>query len=126
MRVLVTGSRDWPAPGSVGEALISVASETRDSSLTVVHGGARGADTIAHNFCVAYPCFGNGVWVVEEVHRPSWSAQGKSAGMWRNRRMVDSGIGLVLAFIKDESRGATHCLEYATKAGVPSRVWRLP
>jgi hypothetical protein len=39
--------------------------------------------------------------------------------------MVASRPTGVLAFIHNNSRGATHCADYAEREGLPVRRWRL-
>lgn len=125
-RILVTGSRTWELQTAVWAAIGTAAQEftAHRLRLVIVHGGARGADMMAHEWTVKVPMFGM-VPVIEEVHRPSWELQGKGAGMWRNRRMVESGADVCLAFIRDSSAGATHCATYAEGAGIPVRYYRV-
>lgn len=122
MRILVTGSRDWPSEPLVWTWLDKTIAEfCRDSSVTIVHGGARGADTMAHNWCDSRPMYGQ-VFVIEEIHRAAWNGpQGRRAGIWRNRRMVDTGIDHCLAFIYNNSKGATNCADLAEHWDIPTR-----
>lgn len=117
MRVLVTGSRDWNSLEVIDEALGDVyAVMGRD--VTIVQGGARGADAIAA--ALAGTRFG---WLVEN-HPADWERYGKRAGFIRNIEMVKAGADVCLAFIKNESRGATHCADAAERAGIPTRRYR--
>ncbi|MFE9286657.1 SLOG family protein [Streptomyces olivaceus] len=123
-RVLVTGSRDWPAPETVWAALNEVRDEALITSrrLVVVHGACpRGADAHAVHWCKTANGFVNGV--TEEAHPANWDLEGKRAGFIRNARMVNLGADTVLAFIKDGSRGATHTARLADQAGIPVRRW---
>lgn len=115
MRVLVTGSRDWTDATVISRALSSIST---DEQITVVHGGAKGADILAGQFAQH---LGYSV----EVHEADWDTYGKRAGYIRNKKMVDLGADLCLAFIKNNSKGATICLDLADKAGIPTKVWRL-
>jgi hypothetical protein len=130
-RVLVTGSRSWPRSHVdwVNMALESAAEDARYAGaglLVVVHGGAAGADTMAHDWTVKNPLGGGWLPVVEEVHRPAWNSFRGGAGHRRNAQMVSQGADVCLPFIKDNSPGATGCLERAIAAGIPAPyVWRL-
>ena len=115
MRVLVTGSRNWTDATVISRALSSIPT---DEQITVVHGGAKGADSLAGQFAQH---LGYSV----EVHEADWDTYGKRAGYIRNKKMVDLGADLCLAFIKNNSKGATICLDLADKAGIPTKVWRL-
>jgi hypothetical protein len=113
-RILVTGSRDWDDWRTITTALIQA---RRDYSLgeiipTVVHGKARGADFLAAQ---AARKLG---WHVED-HPADWSAHRKAAGPLRNAKMVSDGADVCLAFIRNGSRGATHCADLAEKAAIP-------
>ena len=114
-RILVTGSRDWADENLIAGALLHEASRVPSSrGITVVHGTARGADTMANRVALHYE------WQVER-HPADWERHGKAAGYRRNAEMVALGADVCLAFIRDESRGATHCADAAEKAGIPVR-----
>lgn len=115
-RILVTGSRDWDLPWTVFDALRVIPLLTYSRPI-VVHGGAAGADAYADMFArkMGYQV---------EVHPAAWRANGvynPQAGLLRNRRMVERGANICLAFIKNGSRGATHCAGLAEEAGIEVR-----
>jgi YspA, cpYpsA-related SLOG family len=125
-RILVTGSRDWLERAALYHALRVACGEFQAHRLRliVVHGGCpSGADMMTHDWATAHPQYG-AVPVIEEIHRANWNGPaGKGAGPWRNRQMVDRGADVCLAFIRNQSRGATHCAEYAEKAGIEVRYY---
>jgi hypothetical protein len=129
-RVLVTGSRDWPKAWMVVFELAEAARDAENwgrGQLTVVHGACpTGADRTARNWVswVTAPG-GNSFPIIEEAHPAEWDLYGKAAGFIRNSQMVALGADLCLAFIKDKSRGATHCASEAYKAGIEVRTQRL-
>jgi len=112
-RILVTGSRDWPKPFSVYTYLgTAIVDNGMPMDVTIIHGGAKGADQFAGEFARQ--------WVYdEEVYPANWKGLGKRAGYARNAEMVAAGADICLAFIKNNSRGATMCAKLAEDAGIP-------
>lgn len=112
MKVLVTGSRHWSNRVVIGRAI-------SDTPATIlVHGGARGADTIAGEIART-------LGIEERVYPADWAAFGKSAGKNRNLRMLHcehlekEPIDLVLAFPLPDSIGTYHMIGLAVKAKIP-------
>ena len=118
-RVLVTGSRNWTNRATIKEAMIGVwETAMRPEEMVLVSGAnPKGADHIAEQ--VASDCG----WRIER-HPAQWDKWGKAAGVRRNTEMVESGVDVCIAFIKDRSKGATNCSQTAMRAGIETRVWR--
>lgn len=119
-RILITGSREWTDRDVIAYALGAIAQKYSRGRIVVVHGGARGADTIAGEVAAK-------MGIAVEVHpvtSEEWAAQPKRAGMIRNKRMVDLGAVQCVAFIINESPGATACAAMAERAGIPTKVFR--
>lgn len=116
-RVLVTGSRDWTLWATLEAALEAeqAIAEASGRPMVVVDGFARtGADAMAHAWAVR-----NGVAV--ERHPARWRANGvynPQAGLLRNRKMVELGADVCLAFIRSGSRGASHCARLAEESDI--------
>jgi YspA, cpYpsA-related SLOG family len=108
-RILVTGSRDWTDFAAIVEAL----RDWKATDAVLVEGGARGADRLAATIWRAW-----GLTV--EEHRADWDRHGRRAGYLRNQEMIAAGADVCLAFILDNSRGATHCANAAETAGIPT------
>lgn len=113
MRVLITGSRIFDDAYILNLALDGFCEEREvdKKSLTIVHGGARGADSLASLWAKK-----NGVEV--EVWKPDWDSYGRAAGIMRNQDMLNSGVDIVIAFPKGEARGTRDMMRRAKKEGV--------
>lgn len=114
-RVLVTISRSWRQWDQVREVLARL--HAHDPGTVLVHGAcARGDRDVA---VVWRDEFGG----ADEPWPADWSL-GRRAGALRNNQMVASRPDLVIAFIRNSSRGASQCLAAAQKAGLVTRVYR--
>lgn len=116
MRVLVTGSREFMARSRLRAELDTL--PRRD--LVIVHGGARGADSLAEQWALE-------VGVEVERHPAEWGRYGRAlAGHIRNQKMVDLGADLCIAFYKAgaENRGTKNCVTAACLKGIEIvEVW---
>ena len=116
-RVLVCGSRDWTDQYAIWCVLNGYRSN--GIGVTVINGGARGADSIASQWADlnGEPC---------ETYPANWKQHGKAAGPIRNQQMLDEGKPQeVWAFIAkplEESRGTYDMVTRARAAGIPTYV----
>lgn len=108
-KVLVSGGRDYQNR----EILFRVldASHAGTPIDQIIHGAARGADTLAQQWaddrgvrCLQFPA--------------DWKKDGKAAGPIRNRRMLLEEPDLVICF--PGGRGTADMRKAAHKAGVPT------
>ena len=84
----------------------------------LVHGDCpRGADRMAREWAAKNE-------VKEERHPADWNTLGKRAGFVRNTEMVNLGANVVYAYIRNNSRGATHTATLARDAGIPVVIRR--
>lgn len=121
-RVLITGSRDWDDGACIEAALEPY---TVDRTTVLVSGGCpTGADNLAEQI---WSGWGLSVerhpadWNVHDTRCPAWHhgmKVCKRAGFRRNLLMVDLGADICLAFIKDNSQGATMTAHIAEKASI--------
>lgn len=101
VKVLVTGSRDWIDPHPIERELKKLPPGT-----IVVHGGARGVDTIA-----GFVAKKLGLKVRE--YQARWQEYGRTAGPIRNREMLQKEhpdskgefVSVAIAFHKDPNLG---------------------
>lgn len=98
VKVLVTGSRDFSDYQMIYDALDSIYGTRPMSGMIVIHGNARGADTIADRWAVARSD-------VSVVRVPAdWNNDKKRGGPIRNRRMLELNPDIVLAFFQKDAK----------------------
>jgi len=120
-RILVCGDRNWRDKKRIEELLLKLCKElqiTSPNEIMIIHGGARGADSLAGE-------------VAQElgfrlrVYPAEWERYGKVAGPLRNTEMLEDGKpDLVLAFHPDlsKSKGTAHMVKIAKRKGVEVRL----
>ena len=106
MRVIIAGSRDVTDLKHVILAVHNSKFEVTE----IVSGAARGVDTLGE------------MWAEENnipvtLFPADWDKYGKSAGYKRNEEMAKHADGLI-AIRKNMSKGTTHMIDIATKAGL--------
>lgn len=117
-RILVTGSRDWTDEALVAKVLFGYWYEAgRSNDVVLVHGAAQGLDQMAASIWTK-----NGQHA--EAYPADWNLYGKRAGIIRNLKMIDLQPEHCFAFIKNQSRGASHCAAAADAAGIPTTIFR--
>jgi hypothetical protein len=118
MRVLICGSRTWDKPIPVDILVGGLASVYGSANVTIIHGAARGADSMASSAAHRHG-------VDCEDYPADWDGDGKAAGAIRNQRMLDGGNpDVVFAFTDDlaASRGTADMVRRARNAGLPVYV----
>jgi hypothetical protein len=116
VKILVCGSRTYTDAATL-RFVLSAWTFGREN-VTIIHGAARGADTLADQ------------WATEEaipVERyPADWKWGKAAGPIRNKQMLAEGRpDLVVAFLDkplNQSRGTWNMVKLAKAAGVPVHI----
>lgn len=127
IRLLVTGSREWPIERK-REVWIALDDAYRramnDRSIltldkvdvTLVSGACpRGVDAIAEDFAIQRD------WTVER-HPAAWDLHQKAAGFIRNQEMADLGADACVAMPLGRSPGTRDMIRRALKAGIPTTV----
>ena len=112
MKVLVCGDRLWNTYEPIHTRLARLPKDT-----VIIHGAARGADTLAWSAAINL-----GLQVISVP--AEWDKHGKKAGPIRNLKMLDMKPDLVIAFHKDLSRskGTLHTLQNALKREIRVEV----
>lgn len=111
MRILVTGSRTWTDRAVIRQAIVEELASQGGTRHVIVHGGALGADSYAD-------AIARELELVVECHPADWTGLGKRAGYVRNAEMVATNPDVCLAFIENESKGATMCASLAEASGI--------
>lgn len=119
MPLLITGSRNLTDKHR--DAIFSVLDKAvrdyvdehgEDADNTLIHGAARGADSIGASWATERG------WKVES-YPANWEEYGKSADYIRNEQMVRSGVDLCVAFPMGNSYGTRNCMKIARQHKVP-------
>ena len=114
-RLLVCGGREYNDKERVFKILDSVAAAMPDRTLTIIHGKARGADTLAD------------IWakdrkVAVQAYPADWDTYGNKAGPIRNKQMLDEGKPhAVIAF--PGRTGTRHMVILAKRYGIPVKEY---
>jgi hypothetical protein len=119
-RILVCGGRDFNDYAQLSQVLDTYADvhsgmyhpddDWLPTDLTIIHGNARGADSLADKWAVNN-------YTGLEVYPADWQKNKKAAGPIRNKQMLVEGKpDVVLAFAG--GRGTANMISQAHKAGV--------
>lgn len=128
IRVLVTGSRDWDAAITMQRVFLALLARCEVGpvhTVTVVHGGARGADQQAGHTARL-------LGAKEEVHMADWTRHGRGAGHIRNADMLAAGrpdfaVAFKADFDRHLTRGGTeNMVGLLLRAGVPTWLCSSP
>ena len=113
MRLAVVGSRTGVSSKLVWRWLSKYFAEF-GPDMTIVSGGAKGADSIAADFAKhkGLKC---------DVYLPDWDTHGRSAGFKRNHTIWDNADAGI-AFWDGESRGTAHSFKIAKAQGKPLTI----
>ena len=107
IRIAVTGGRDYQDKATVFAALDKM--NKRHGVVELIHGGARGADSLAGAWAKARG-------IKTSVFIPKWDQYGKRAGILRNQLMLDQSPDAVIAF--PGGRGTAHMVKASESQGI--------
>lgn len=102
-KVAVVGSRGFDDYTALVEQLDALEIDM------IVSGGAAGADSLAERYAAEHG-------IPTRIHLPDWKRYGRSAGVQRNRLIVEDA-DIVLAFWDGVSKGTASTIRLAQKAG---------
>lgn len=116
MVILVTGDRNWSTTPQKSVVLEALRCFQPDNPI-VVHGAAKGVDTIAGEIAEALD-------FEVHPHPANWEKFHRAAGPIRNTEMLEEEPDIVLAFHDDllSSKGTKNMVNQAVKAGIPTII----
>lgn len=109
MNIGVIGSRTFNNYKLLKRVLDRFIFNIEDGRLTIVSGGADGADSLAEQYCKENN-------IIPVVFKPEWNKYpGKSAAAIRNQKIVDHS-DFIIAFWNGRSPGTKMTIDFARKA----------
>lgn len=116
MKIAVVGSRNYEDRFQLG-LVLAMELEIYGDKTVIISGGASGADTLAEEFASAFG-------LEEEIYPAEWKKYGKSAGMIRNKTIVDR-CDMMLAFYGPDgpTPGTQGSVRLAKEAGKIVKVF---
>jgi hypothetical protein len=119
MKILVCGDRNWKNIKIILKVLLKEKKSSK-TKITVVHGAAKGADTIAGQVALKLK-------MNVKLYPAQWQLYGRAAGFIRNRQMLDENpdISKVIAFHNNisESKGTKDMLKISKKRGITTKLY---
>lgn len=115
MRILCTGDRLWDDVSLIKNVL----SKESHEDTVIIHGGARGADTICGHI-------GNALDFIVLRFDADWKKFGRAAGPIRNRQMLDEGRPQIVYAFHDAlhlSKGTLDMVRQSRKRGLTVRLF---
>jgi len=105
IKIAIVGSRDFVDYEFFIKMLEPVFLKLSGYIDCIVSGGAKGADSMAERYAKD-----NRINTI--IYRPDWKKYGRGAGIVRNRIIIKNS-DLVIAFLKNNSRGTTNAINIA-------------
>jgi len=109
MKYAIVGSRDFNDYELMKEIL-----DAYTNIDTIVSGGAKGADSLAHHYAKV-----NDIYLIEFI--PEWDKYGKSAGFKRNKLIIEE-CDYCIAFWDGKSKGTKSSINLAKKLNKGLRI----
>jgi hypothetical protein len=116
-RIAIVGSREFADRALVRRVIHRLMEKHGPEHLTIVSGGARGADTLAEDLARAYKldCL---------VFPADWETYGKRAGFHRNAVIVDNADEVIALYADGPlSAGTSHTVKLALAAGLRVHIY---
>lgn len=117
MNVIVAGPRTFTDYKLLEGTLDHYTSKLDKKKLTIIHGGAPGADRLTSDWCFKR-------MVKCKIFHPDWEKHKKATGPIRNSEMLREGAQALIAFQpkKGTTPGTQDMIKQARKAGIKVKV----
>ena len=111
-RVVVAGSRSFTDYVQAKKYMdFCISNIRKENEIIIVSGGAKGADLLGERYAIE-----NGFKI--ERYLPDWETYGRSAGIKRNKTMVEIS-DYIICFWDGKSKGTKATIDYARKLNKP-------
>ena len=119
-KILVCGGRDWDREEPIRAALSELLEYQAAQNIMIIHGGARGADTLAG-------AIGKQMGMAVARVDANWDHYHKAAGAIRNKWMYLLEPDYVVAFTEDyhKSRGTKNMVKLAQSGRAVVRIYTM-
>lgn len=110
-KILVCGGRDFDDHELLNKILDEHTRNRNMKDVVVIHGGARGADTLADVWATSNGC---------EIKKylADWNDWGKAAGPMRNAKMLEDNPDIAIVFAFPGSNGTADMVKKSLAAGI--------
>ncbi len=105
IKIAIVGSRDFVNFEEFKEKIGPIFLELSGNIDCIISGGAKGTDSLAEEYAKV-----NKINTV--IYRPDWKKYGRGAGIVRNKVIIENS-DLVIAFLKNNSRGTSNSIKVA-------------
>ncbi len=105
IKIAIVGSRDFVNFEEFKEKIGPIFLELNGNIDCIISGGAKGTDSLAEEYAKV-----NKINTV--IYRPDWKKYGRGAGIVRNKVIIENS-DLVIAFLKNNSRGTSNSIKVA-------------
>lgn len=114
-RIVIAGSRSFTDYEQAKKYIdFCISNMCKENEIIIVSGGAKGADLLAERYAME-----NGF--KNERYLPDWETYGRSAGIRRNKAMVEV-CDYVICFWNGKSKGTQSTINFAMKYKKPIRI----
>ena len=113
MKLLITGSRNFTDSVALKKAIEEVRKRQDETITIILHGGAKGADTLAQNWA-------NENKVSTQIIKPNYKKyNGKTAPLIRNKELIKLADCTLALYTKERTGGTWYTSQETIKANKP-------